>query len=287
MFANMSKSKHHDEKKIDTKHNLYRIKNDLLWIYKDSKTPEINSLLSLYWLDINLKNALFPWTLKIERELKSLFISFYKDVFQTDSFSFLIDKLNYLENPLYKKKIAFTIDKITQLSYKRNNVDNLIFSMSFGEFVTLIIVFSNEIQKCYCKHLKMKKSIFLNLIKYCSIIRNLVAHNKTILNIIDDINYKKFSLKKNMFSFQITKEEIDIISTNIAGIIYAFRYFIKHIDSDKVRKFNNIIWKQFKIFNKFLSSNNEYKFIMKKFFLNYEYQIIEHSKIFFLYSFFV
>lgn len=278
MFENISKKKLHDEKKIDTKHNLYRIKNDLLWIYKDSKIPNLNSLLSLYWLDINLKNALFPWTLKIERELKSLFIYFYKNIFKSDSFSFLMDKLNYLENPIYKKKIIFTLDKIKQLSYKRNNIDNLIFSMSFGEFVTLLIVFSDEIKKHYCRHLKIKKSIFLNLIKYCSIIRNLVAHNKTILNIIDDINGKKFSLKKGMFSFPITKEDIDIISTNIAGIIYAFNYFIIHIDSAKVDKFKYIIWRQFKIFNKFLASNIEYKFIMKKFFLNYEKEIITCNK---------
>lgn len=278
MFANISKKKHHDEQKIDTRHNLYRIKNDLLWIYKDSKMPDINSLLSLYWLDINLKNAIFPWTLKIERELKSLFIHFYKNIFKTDLFSFLMERSNYLENPLYKKKIDFTLDKIKQLSHKRKNIDNLIFSMSFGEFVTLLIVFSGEIQKCYCQHLKIKKSIFLNLIKYCSIIRNLVAHNKTILNIIDDINDKRFSLKKDIFSFPISKEEIDIISTNIAGIIYAFNYFIMHIDSAKVVKFNRIIWKQFKIFNRYLSSNNEYKFIMKKFFLNYEKQILIHNK---------
>ncbi|MEF9984891.1 MAG: Abi family protein [Malacoplasma sp.] len=274
MLKNLFVKRKPDENKIDAKHNLCRIKTDLLWVYKDTKTPNLNFLISLYWLDINLKNALFPWTLKIERELKSLFIYFYKDFFKSDSFSFLLDENNYLTNPLYKDKITFTLYKINQLIHRKTNIDNLIFSMTFGEFVTLIIVFSDEIKKNYCEYLKIKKTVFLNLIKYCSIVRNLVAHNKTILNIIDERNNNRFSLKKDIFNFKINKEEIDILSTNIAGIICGFDYLITHIDFKKVPKFLDDIRKPFKTFKKFLSSNNEYKFVMKRFFLSYEKQII-------------
>lgn len=274
MLKNLFAKRKPDENKIDAKHNLCRIKTDLLWVYKDTKTPNLNFLISLYWLDINLKNALFPWTLKIERELKSLFIYFYKDFFKSDSFSFLLDENNYLTNPLYKDKITFTLYKINQLIHRKTNIDNLIFSLTFGEFVTLIIVFSDEIKKNYCEYLKIKKTVFLNLIKYCSIVRNLVAHNKTILNIIDERNNNRFSLKKDIFNFKINKEEIDILSTNIAGIICGFDYLITHIDFKKVPKFLDDIRKPFKTFKKFLSSNNEYKFVMKRFFLSYEKQII-------------
>ncbi|MEG2198369.1 MAG: Abi family protein [Malacoplasma sp.] len=274
MLKNLFVKRKPDENKIDAKHNLCRIKTDLLWVYKDKKTPNLNFLISLYWLDINLKNALFPWTLKIERELKSLFIYFYKDFFKSDSFSFLLDENNYLTNPLYKDKITFTLYKINQLIHRKTNIDNLIFSLTFGEFVTLIIVFSDEIKKNYCEYLKIKKTVFLNLIKYCSIVRNLVAHNKTILNIIDERNNNRFSLKKDIFNFKINKEEIDILSTNIAGIICGFDYLITHIDFKKVPKFLDDIRKPFKTFKKFLSSNNEYKFVMKRFFLSYEKQII-------------
>ncbi|MEG0879401.1 MAG: Abi family protein [Malacoplasma sp.] len=274
MLKNLFVKRKPDENKIDAKHNLCRIKTDLLWVYKDTKTPNLNFLISLYWLDINLKNALFPWTLKIERELKSLFIYFYKDFFKSDSFSFLLDENNYLTNPLYKDKITFTLYKINQLIHRKTNIDNLIFSMTFGEFVTLIIVFSDQIKKNYCEYLKIKKTVLLNLIKYCSIVRNLVAHNKTILNIIDERNNNRFSLKKDIFNFKINKEEIDILSTNIAGIICGFDYLITHIDFKKVPKFLDDIRKPFKTFKKFLSSNNEYKFVMKRFFLSYEKQII-------------
>ncbi|MDE5767676.1 MAG: Abi family protein [Malacoplasma sp.] len=268
------KNKIYNPYKINFKHNLWKIENDLNWIFKNlnNDVNVFNTKICLYWLDINLKNTFFPWILKIERELKSYFIHYYKVEFKNSSISHLLEKNNYSISQKEKNPYEIIIRKdLTNVS-----VDQLIFSLTFGEFVNLLISFSNFIKLKISKDLDMNLAVFVNLIKFLNILRNAVAHNKTVIKIKDEKNNKRFSLKKDLFDFEISKKEIDIISTNASGSIYALKVFLTKIDDKrKAKLFIKSVKKNFKTFQKTIKNSFEYERIMKLIFINYKKDIFK------------
>lgn len=264
------KKKKYNPNKIDTKHNIWKIENDLNWIFKDNHNS-FNTKICLYWLDINLKNTIFPWILKIERELKSNFIFIYKEKYLTDSASYLIDLDHYDKNIQGKNSYDILVRKnLTNVS-----IDELIFSLTFGEFVNLMLSFNSSIRNKIANHLGFPIGIFSNLIKFLIILRNAVAHNKTIIKIRDDKNNKRFSLKKDLFDFPIEKKEIDIISTNVSGSIFSLKKFLEKMDNEKVKYLIKDVNKNLSVFKKTLNNKQEYERIIKLIFLNYYKEILK------------
>lgn len=261
------RKKKYDVDEINYKHNLWRIKNDLNWIFKNQQQEDnIKTTLCLYWLDINFKNTFFPWILKIERELKSSFICFYKWKFNSDNAIELGVKENYTD--ISNKKNPLKIFDEIDLSSK--SIDEVVFTLTFGEFVNLLIFFNDSIKTKIANELGMKLPIFINVIKFFIILRNAVAHNKTIIKIRDEKNNKRFSLKKDFFEFDIPKNHVDVLSTNASGCIYVVKHFLKKIDSDKKAKFFiNDIKKNLKLFYKTMNNKKEYERIIKLIFLEY------------------
>lgn len=267
------KRKKYDTNTINIKHNLWRIENDLKWIFKNDNSFDINikTKICLYWLDINLKNTLFPWVLKIERELKAFFIFLYKKKFNTDETIELLNEKNYVD--ISNKKNPLKI--LNQNTVKNKSIDEVIFTLTFGEFVYLIVFF-DSIKSKMSSELKMNPSVFVNVIKFFNILRNAIAHNKTIIKIRDEKNNKRFSLKKDFFDFDISKNDIDIISTNASGSIYAVKVFLEKLDNIKKSKaFIKQIKKNFKLFYKTIPSRNEYERIIKLIFLSYYDDILK------------
>ncbi|WPL40680.1 Abi family protein [Malacoplasma iowae] len=249
-------------------HNTWRIRNDLNWLLSNHYNS--NELYSLYWLDNNLKNVCFPWVLKLERQFKSAFIYFYKDRYQSDEIKFVLDKEIYSKRRDKQKKEA--ISKRVNDLVKENNIikiDQLIFSLMFGEFVNFIIYFDNSLLQKLANHFRMELSVFVNCIKYLNILRNAIAHNKTIIKIIDEKNNKRYSLKKDLFNFPISKIAIDIISSNVSGSIFTIKQFLIKSDRKKVSSFIKEIKKQLKLFKKELNDNDVYNRFIRKIFLNY------------------
>ncbi|MDE5949817.1 MAG: hypothetical protein K2G54_02990, partial [Malacoplasma sp.] len=102
------------------------------------------------------------------------------------------------------------------------------------------------------------------------------AHNKTVIKIKDEKNNKRFSLKKDLFDFEISKKEIDIISTNASGSIYALKIFLTKIDDKrKAKLFIKSVKKNFKTFQKTIKNSSEYERIMKLIFINYKKDIFK------------
>lgn len=272
------KNKKYDIEELDLKHNLWRMKNDLSWLYND--LDKINNLASIYWFDIDLKNICFPWVLKLEREFKSVFIWYYKKNFDTDDCKYLLDK-NYYK---VRKNTSNKIDKIIHnveevLTYRKsNNVDELIFALTFGEFVTTFINFNESIFNKVAFSFNLAPDIFCNILKFLNILRNSIAHNKSILRIVDEKNNKRFSLKSLFFDFSIPKEHIDILSINAGGIIYVISKMIRTKNMEKTKAFlrdvNNLL-KRLKIS---LDSKEVYLTIVNKIFLDYMNQILNIKK---------
>lgn len=266
------KNKIYNPNKINFKHNLWRIENDLNWFFLGHEINSFNTKMCLYWLDINLKNSFFPWILKIERELKSFFIHYYKLKFLDHSPKHLINQNNYEK----KSNMINPCEILIKKNLQDKTVDEVIFSLTFGEFVNLTIYFNSFIKSKIANDLNLQIPIFINLIKFLNILRNSVAHNKTIIKIKDEKKNKRFSLKKDLFDFKISKEEIDILSTNISGSIYVLKILLEKIDSSK--KSNYLlkdVKKNLKTFKKTLNNNSEYKRIMRLLFLDYSKEILK------------
>lgn len=268
IFKSKKHTYNHD--KIDSKHNLWRIENDLNWIFKDKKNA-FNTKISLYWLDINLKNTFFPWILKIERELKSSFISIYKQKFQDSSACHVINDKNY--DKVTNGKNPY--DVLVRKNLIDKTIDELIFSLTFGEFVNLLLSFNSSIRHKIANDLNFSIDVFSNLIKYLNILRNAVAHNKTVIKIRDDKNNKRFSLEKKLFDFPIDKKEIVIISTNASGSIFVLKKFLEKMDSKKIKFLIKNVNKNLKLFKKKIKNKQEYSRIIKLIFLNYYKNILK------------
>lgn len=272
IWTHFIKKREYDIEKINFKHNLWRITNDLNWLWKNSDNNDLNTQMCLYWLDINLKNTIFPWILKIERELKASFIYFYKKKFNTTEINELLKKENY--NDLENSKNPLKM--LNEKKLEDKSIDETIFTLTFGEFVYLVIYFHDSIKNQMSKSLNMNLTIFVNIIKYFIILRNAIAHNKTIIKIKDEKNNKRFSLKKNLFDFSIQKNEIDIISTNASGSIYVVKLFLMKLDSRKKAKiFIKDIKDNIKVFYKTMKNKKEYKRIMNLIFLKYQNEILK------------
>lgn len=264
------KNKIYQKEKIDIKHNYWRVTNDLSWIV--SSKDNMNELICLYWLDIRLKNVLFPWVLKLEREIKSCFIYFYKEKFNSESSTFLKEKNNYSDNKASKNKIDAYIKRINDIDNFGNNssIDAIVFSLTFGEFINIFLCFDNELKMMVAKHLKLNSTVFANVLKFLSILRNAIAHNKTIIKIKDEKNNQRFSLKSAFFDFDITKQEIDIISTNFSGSVYVVKKLLMNIDKkEKVKNMIKEINKCLKMYKKSLKDKNVYQNTINKIFLKY------------------
>lgn len=267
-----NKKKEYSVEKINLKHNLWRIENDLNWIFKNNVADTLENKLCLYWLDIHLKNTLFPWVLKIERELKALFVFFYKKKYQSNDVSFLMDSNNYSVIKNEKDPIKLLESKLGP----QKTIDEMIFTLTFGEFVNIIILFQEYIKNNMAKHLNLTPSLFSNVIKYLIILRNAIAHNKTIIKIRDEKNNKRFSLKKDFFDFSITKQEIDILSTNASGAIYVVKKILLRMDNEsKAKAFVKDIKKNLKTFKKTMNDKLLYKKIIELIFLKYLQEIIK------------
>lgn len=270
----LRRNRNFNENKIDMNHNMWRIQNDLKWLLKDN--DDFSILYSLYWFDNGMKNICFPWVLKIERQLKSVFIYFYKEKYNTDDINEVLIETNYIvkkkeidKSNLIRKRISEIIEE-----NKIKKIDQLLFSLTFGETVNFMIYFNNSIIHKMANHFRLEFSIFVNVIKYLNIIRNAIAHNKTIIKIVDEKNNKKFSLKKQFFDFEISKVEIDIISSKITGIIFTIKQLLIKSDRDKVDYFIKDVKKQLKIFKKHINSKHLYNSILNKLFLNYKEEIL-------------
>ncbi|MDE5553067.1 MAG: Abi family protein [Malacoplasma sp.] len=264
------KKNNYHKQTIDIKHNYWRIKNDLSWIvgYKEN----INDLVCLYWLDINLKNVLFPWVLKLEREIKSCFVYYYKEKFQSENSSFLKDANNYsITTNSIKLKVRSFIKRIKEVNNESDSsIDSVVFSLTFGEFINIFIYFSNEVKINVAKHLGLNSAIFANILKFLSILRNAIAHNKTIIKIRDEKNNQRFSLKSAFFDFDISKKEIDIISTNVSGSIYVIKKVLLTIDKkSKVKKLIKDVKRNLKTYKKSLGNKEMYQNTIGKIFLKY------------------
>lgn len=271
-----SKDKDYQNYQIDIKHNYWRIKNDLSWIV-ESKDNTNNELICLYWLDINLKNTLFPWVLKLEREIKSCFIFHYKYKFASESSSYLKDFKNYSHTSKTKIKIESFIKRINDIDGQRNlSIDGIIFDLTFGEFINIFTYFSSDIKEFVAKYFGLNLTIFLNVLKFVSILRNAIAHNKTIIKIKDEKNNKRFSLKSAFFDFEISKKEIDIISTNFSGSIYVIKRMLLLFDSkQKAKKMIKGIKSNLKDYKKHLKNKKIYENIIQKIFLCYFPEIMK------------
>ncbi len=274
MIVNIFRKKqNYNKEEINLKHNLWRIENDLNWIFYQDVENSFDIKICLYWLDINLKNTIFPWVLKIERELKSYFIYYYKEKFKTSNSDQLLNLNNYtdLDNSKNPLKIFEEYKDMWE-----KTIDEVVFSLTFGQFVNLLIFFHPCIKSRIAHNLDMDLSVFINIIKYFNILRNAVAHNKTIIKIRDDKNNKRFSLKKKYFDFPIKKDEIDIISTNASGAIYVVKTFLARIDKNKKSKiFIKDVKRNFRDFYAWMNNKKEYKKIMKLIFLKYEKEIFQ------------
>lgn len=275
----ISKNKSYQNNKIDIKHNYWRIKNDLSWIVnaKNDATINENELICLYWLDINLKNTFFPWVLKLEREIKSCFIFYYKQKFKSENSSFLKDIKNFNFRG-DKTKIESFIKRVNDVDNQRNlSIDGIIFDLTFGEFINIFIYFCvNDIKLNVATRFGFKSTnIFSNILKFVSILRNAIAHNKTIIKIKDEKNNKLFSLKPAFFDFQILKEEVDIISTNFSSSVYVIKKFLLSDSRKKAKKFIKGIKANLKIYKKHLKNKKIYQKVIKKIFLNYFNEIMK------------
>lgn len=187
-------------------------------------------------------------------------------------FLIYLKKNNYSLIQKEKNPYEIIIKKVNH----ETTIDQLIFSLTFGEFVNLLISFNDFIKKEISRDLNLNLAVFTNLIKFLNILRNAVAHNKTVIKIKDEKNNKRFSLKKDLFNFEISKREIDIISTNASGSIYALKVFLTKIDSKKKAKsFIKQVMKNFKTFHKTIKNKNEYQRIMKLLFINYKKEILK------------
>ena len=269
---NRLRKKQYDANKINLKHNLWRIENDLNWIFKKDIENSLKTKICLYWLDINLKNTFFPWVLKIERELKSYFVSFYKKRFSTNSALELLNQENYSDISNQKNPLKILIEK----NIKEKSIDEVVFTLTFGEFVNLLIFFNDYIKTSIANELNLNLSIFINVIKYFIILRNAIAHNKTIIKIRDEKNNKRFSLKKDFFDFEISKQDIDILSTNASGSIYVVKIFLERLDSKKKSSlFIKDVKKNLKIFNKTINNKHSYEQIINQIFLSHYKNILK------------
>lgn len=273
-----SKNKDYQNYEIDIKHNFWRIKNDLSWIVESKEdNSNKNELICLYWLDINLKNTLFPWVLKLEREIKSCFVFYYKQKFVSESSLFLKDFKNYLYTDKTKTKIESFIKRINDIDAQRNlSIDGIVFDLTFGEFINIFTYFDNDVKLAVAKYFGLNPSIFFNVLKFVSILRNAIAHNKTIIKIKDEKNNKKFSLKSGFFDFEISKKEIDIISINFSGCVYVIKKMLLLFDNrQKAKKMIKAIKVNLKDYKKHLKNKEIYEKTIQKIFLNYFKEIMK------------
>ena len=275
MFKKNYSKKTYDLDRVDENHNLHRIKNDLGWIYQDYNN--INPLISIYWFDNELKNICFPWVLKLERQFKAYFIKLYKQSFQTNNADSFLDKTNFNKKKCDDKKVNKIIANIEEILKNKNtnNIDELVFALTFGEFVTTILNFNESMFYKFAHHFGLMPDVFNNILKYLNILRNAIAHNKSIIKIIDEKNNKRFSIKLNFFLFHISKIEADILSTNAAGIIYVIYRLINSPNSKKHKDFIRDIKKLLLKLKRNINNNEIFNLFMKKIFLNYQKEILE------------
>ncbi len=278
MWFKEFKNKKYELDELDLKHNLWRMKNDLLWLCKN--TNNISNLASIYWFDIDLKNICFPWVLKLEREFKSVFIWYYKQNFHTNDSQYLLDKKYYNVKKNNTKKIDKIIYNVEDILAKKrsNNIDELVFALTFGEFVTTFTHYNESIFNKVSFSFNLSPDIFCNILKFLNILRNSIAHNKTILKIVDEKNNKRFSLKTSFFDFQITKEHVDILSINAGGIIYVISKMIRTPNMNKTKAFLKEVENLLKRLKYSLDSKNTYLDFVNKIFLNYKDQILNNKK---------
>lgn len=157
---------------LNEKNILNYIKKNYSSILNKKMTDD--QIISIYWFDNNMKNILFPWILKIERELKTIFVYFFKKKYK--SFKDIILNENNFDNQF--KKITPILNKIK----KYDSLEEFIFSITYGEFIKIIKSFNSDIYKSIIKSLNIEK-IDDDFFKKIQLIRNNIAHNLSLLSI--------------------------------------------------------------------------------------------------------
>lgn len=230
-----------DLDKIDKKHNLQRIKNDYAWIFNLSDVDLANKtnwkkLVYVYWFDVNLRNIIFAWLSKFERELKSLFITFYKQFIGSNQIEYLITSLKK-EASLNSQNLIRTI---LNGSKQETTIDIAIFDLTFGGFCILLNKFEyNNIQflNLIADHLDISLFNFKKILKLLLKIRNQIAHNHSIIKSFEEKNLK-YLLKKDFFEFEISYEQRKEFCQKPILLIYCLKKLNEKLDdSAKATKF--------------------------------------------------
>ena len=160
---------------INEKNILKYIKKNYSKILKQKMTDD--QIISIYWFDNNMKNILFPWILKIEREIKTIFVYYFNKKYKT--FKDVILNSNNFNDEF--QKIKPIINKVK----KYESLEEYIFSITYGEFIKLAENMNNNILNLIIKSLNILK-IDKDFFKKTNLIRNNIAHNLSLLS-IDEI----------------------------------------------------------------------------------------------------
>ena len=185
-------------------------------IDKDLSDDEI---ISIYWFDNNMKNTIFPWVLKIERELKTIFVNLYNKKYK--SFKDVLLNSN-------KYNCSFSLIKpIVNKVKKFSSIEEFVFSITFGEFIKILYYFDISIKKEIDKLLKIKK-ISENFYECILITRNTIAHNLSLLSMCDVSVLDSINTIKKYLAFNDHEKEL-ILTNDIDAI---FRKLSKEIRFD-------------------------------------------------------
>lgn len=250
--------------KRDFKHNDWKIKNDLSWIFEYENETYDKIIDHLYWFDIDLKNCFFPWLLKIERELKSMYIYFYKKEFNSENSDFLFNLKFYKKN----LKRNFVFDNNNEIE---KTIDGVIMNMKFGEFSNFISCFYKPILIRISDYLNLNPYVLMTVIKYASLIRNAVTHNQTVVKLQFKNLKFKIILPKEIFNFEIEKDCIESISEKASGAIYVIKWFLLKMDNLKTKIFLDNIKTSINSFIRNMENKKEileYERILEKIFYN-------------------
>lgn len=264
---------------VDFKHNQWRINNDLGWIFSDGKcTLKDIDIYRLYWFDIELKNLCFPWVFKLERELKSMFIYYYKQIYQNE-INHLLEGSNYnwnLKNA--KNKIPSHISQLKATKKKQNNknqtIDNFIFVLTFGEFVSTLRFFNSSIVDQIANQFEMKANVFVSALQLLNVVRNTIAHNKTILDVSDKNSNRSMCLVKDVFNFNIDKKDCDYISTKAGGVIYIVARMLNKSGLNKSKYFIKNVIKLTKKTKSLFTNKADFDKVIYKLFSKHEKDIL-------------
>lgn len=165
--------------KLNEKNILGYIRNNYSKFIDHNISDE--KIISIYWFDNNMKNIIFPWILKIERELKTIFVYYFKKKYK-GYVDVILNKNNYNDNYLKVKPILNKVKRYATL-------EEYVFSLTYGEFVKLCMTMSNGIYDLILKNLNIHK-IDSNFFENILIVRNNIAHNLSLLS-INELSIKK------------------------------------------------------------------------------------------------